>query len=191
MKIDSYDKVVRWSYKLASLWVKENLFPIGVVSSRKFENYKREGKYLPKNFPKKPDEYFKKKGVWKGWSDFLGKNGSYLEKPYLSYDEASKLCVRLGIKNSIEYRSWKNRPERLPARPDQYYKDQWASWSEFLGDVYKLPDRKVASKLKESDVRIIKHQLTLGISGSILARTFGVSEMQISRIKHGENWNNI
>ncbi len=191
MKIDSYDKVVKWSYKLASMWVKENLLPLGVISSRKFENYKRQGKYLPKNFPKKPDEYFKKGGVWKGWPDFLGKNGSHFEKIYFTYEEASKLCVRLGIKNSIEYRSWKNRPERLPARPDQYYKSQWSSWAQFLGDCYQLPERKVASKLKKSDVRIIKHQLTLGISGSILARTFGVSEMQISRIKHGENWNDI
>jgi len=30
--------------------------------------------------------------------------------------------------------------------------------------------------------------LALGVSGAILARTFGVSEMQISRIKNGENW---
>jgi hypothetical protein len=31
----------------------------------------------------------------------------------------------------------------------------------------------------------------MGISGAILAKTFRVSEMQISRIKRGENWNEI
>ena len=31
----------------------------------------------------------------------------------------------------------------------------------------------------------------MGISGAVLAKTFKVSEMQISRIKHGENWNDI
>ena len=31
----------------------------------------------------------------------------------------------------------------------------------------------------------------MGIPGAILARTFKVSEMQISRIKRGENWNEI
>jgi hypothetical protein len=33
--------------------------------------------------------------------------------------------------------------------------------------------------------------LNMGIPGAVLARTFKVSEMQISRIKHGENWNDI
>jgi hypothetical protein len=79
----------------------------------------------------------------------------------------------------------------LPARPDQYYKDTWEGWKSFLGNNYDLPERKVASKLSASDVRIIKHQLNLGVSGAILARTFGVSEMQISRIKHGENWTKV
>lgn len=191
MNIDSYDHVLKWSYKLASNWIKENLVPVGVNSSRKFETYKREGKYLPKNFPRKPDDYFKKLGVWRGWPDFFGKKGKHAEKNYYSYEEASVFCIRMGIKNSIEYRTWKNRPCRLPARPDQFYKCKWISWVEFLGDNYELPERKVASKLNEKDVRIIKHQLNMGISGSILAKNFGVSEMQISRIKHGENWEKV
>lgn len=191
MKIDSYDKVVKWSYKLASLWVKENLVPLGINSSRKFEKYKRQGNYLPKNFPKKPDDYFKKANVWEGWADFFGKASNHYEKQYLSYEQASSFCKKSGVKNSIEYRTWKRRPENLPARPDQYYKNEWINWGSFLGESYKLPKRNVASKLKESDVRIIKHQLGLGISGSLLARTFGVSEMQISRIKNGENWTKV
>jgi hypothetical protein len=191
MKIESYDNVVKWSYRLASMWVKEHLTALGVNSSRKFEAYKREGNYLPKNFPRKPDEYFKKAGVWQGWSDFFGKDGIHYDRQYLNYEEASRLCKRLGIKNSIEYRTWKNRPPKLPARPDQYYKENWKSWSDFLGESYELPERKVASKLNKNDVRIIKHQLAMGISGSILARTFGVSEMQISRIKNGENWTKV
>ncbi|MBN1117972.1 MAG: hypothetical protein JXA77_12240 [Bacteroidales bacterium] len=188
MKIESYDHIVKWSYKLASIWVQENLVPLGINSSRKFEQYKKEGKYIPKNFPRKPDEYFKKTNVWKGWTDFFGKDKDHIDKIYYSYEEASAICRKIGIHNSIEYRTWQNRPGKLPARPDQYYKEKWIGWSEFLGDTYNLPDRKVASKLSKSDVRIIKHQLNMGISGSILARNFGVSEMQISRIKNGENW---
>lgn len=191
MRIESYDNVVKWSYRLASMWVKEHLIPLGVNSSRKFESYKRDGNYLPKNFPRKPDEYFKKAEVWKGWSDFFGKEGIHFERNYLNYEEASRMCKRLGIKNSIEYRTWKNRPAKLPARPDQYYKEAWIGWSDFLGDSYELPERKVASKLNKNDVRIIKHQLNLGVSGSVLAKTFGVSEMQISRIKNGENWTKV
>ncbi len=191
MKIESYDNVLRWSYKLAREWVVDNLVPKGVSSSRKFDTYKRNGEYLPKNFPRKPDEYFKKKGVWPGWPDFFGKPDSHPESNYLSYTDASHLCQLRKVKNSIEYRTWTNRPANLPARPDQYYKELWDGWKEFLGNNYDLPERKVASKLKATDVRIIKHQLDLGVSGAVLARNFGVSEMQISRIKHGENWTKV
>jgi len=191
MIIESYDNVIRWSYKLAKTWVKDNLGPLGISSSRKFDAYKRSGQYLPKNFPRKPDEYFKKKESWKGWGDFFGKPDEYHEKAYLQYEEASEFCQKKHIKNSIEYRIWSNRPANLPARPDQYYKDKWQGWKTFLGNNYNLPERKVVSKLKISDVRIIKHQLAMGVPGAILARTFGVSEMQISRIKKGENWSKV
>jgi hypothetical protein len=188
IKIDSYDLVVKWSYKLARIWVIEHLIPQGINSSRKFDAYKKEGKYLPKTFPRKPDDYFRKSGVWKGWTDFFNKEGIRVERNYYTYIQASALCRQMGIKNSIDYRNWINRPEKLPARPDQYYKENWTSWQKFLGDSYSLPERQVFSKLKESDVRIIKHQLEMGISGAMLAKSFGVSEMQISRIKKGENW---
>ncbi len=191
MKIDSYDNVIRWSYKLAKTWIQEFLVPKGITSSRKFDSYKRSGEYLPKNFPRKPDEYFKKKHVWNGWPDFFGKPTGFTDNHYLSYEDASKFCRQKDIKNSIEYRTWNKRPVNLPARPDQYYKETWKGWKAFLGNNYDIPARKVASKLSTSDVRIIKHQLNLGVSGAILARTFGVSEMQISRIKHGENWTKV
>lgn len=188
MKIDSYDNVIKWSYKLAKTWTQDNLIPKGVNSSRKFDTYKRSQEYIPKNFPRKPDEYFKKKKVWKGWPDFFGKPEKYNERSYLSYNEASLHCQRKGLKNSIEYRTWTNKPSNLPARPDQFYKESWKGWEFFLGEHYNLPDKKVSSKLKTIDVRIIKHQLAMGVSGAVLARSFGVSEMQISRIKNGENW---
>ena len=191
MKIDSYDNVIKWSYKLAKTWTREFLVPRGITSSRKFDAYKRSGEYIPRNFPRKPDEYFKKKNVWEGWHDFFGKPAGFKDNHYLNYEDASKLCKQKGLKNSIEYRTWNKRPSNLPARPDQYYKDQWEGWKIFLGSNYDIPERKVASKLSASDVRIIKHQLNLGVSGAILARTFGVSEMQISRIKHGENWTKV
>ena len=191
MKIDSYDNIIKWSYKLARTWIQEFLVPKGITSSRKFDAYKRTGEYLPKNFPRKPDEYFKKKCVWKGWPDFLGKQEGNLNLHYLNYENALKFCRQKGIKNSIEYRTWKNRPLNLPARPDQYYKQKWQGWKIFLGNNYNIPERKIASKLSKSDVRIIKHQLNLGVPGAILARTFGVSEMQVSRIKHGENWTKV
>jgi hypothetical protein len=123
-----------------------------------------------------------------GLERFLWKRRSTCREGILPLSAGFDCLQANGIKNSIEYRTWAKRPDKLPARPDQYYRNEWSSWKSFLGEHYAIPKRQVYSKLKESDVRIIKHQLKLGVSGAALARTFGVSEMQISRIKKGENW---
>ena len=191
MQIDSFDNIRRWSYSLAKKWIKQHLIPKGVNSARKFELYKRQKNKLPKHFPKRPDDYFKKQDAWKGWDDFFDKTGTQPELSYFNYEVASTTCRNYGIRNSIEYRKWNNRPYRLPSRPDQFYKAEWKGWREFLGENYSVSERQIFSKLNESDVRIIKHQLKMGVSGTILAKSFGVSEMQISRIRKGVNWSEV
>ncbi len=191
IQIADYDAVIKWSYTLAKHWAIEKLVPEGVTSARKFEQYKRDGKYLPRNFPRLPDEYFKRRGSWKGWRDFLGHPAQNRKKPFLTYRDAARIVRLAGIRNCKDYRDWKNRPSNLPARPDLTY-EEWQNWEQFLGNSYvKPPNTKGGAKLKEMDVRIIKHQLNMGIPGAILAREFGVSEMQISRIKKGENWTEV
>ncbi len=46
------------------------------------------------------------------------------------------------------------------------------------------------SKLNKEDVKHIKKQIKMGIPLRTIARFFRVSEMQINRIKTGENWGN-
>ncbi len=46
------------------------------------------------------------------------------------------------------------------------------------------------SKLNSKDIKHIKKQIKLGIPLRRIAWVFGVSEMQINRIKTGENWGN-
>ncbi len=190
MHIDDYDAIISWSYSLAKKWVQDNLIPQGVTSKRKFEQYKQDGYYLPKYFPRIPDEYFKRRGSWQGWRNFFGYPEQKRGKHFVSYKDASRIAKMHRIKNCKEYRNWESRPANLPARPELYY-EEWTNWKDFLGNQYEKPKLRNASKLSISDIRIIKHQLKLGIPGSVLARTFGVSEMQISRIKKEENWSDI
>jgi len=190
IEFSDWDDVLKWSYSLASQYAIENLVPIGVTSARKFDAYKRSKKPLPRKFPRIPDEYFIRKGTWKGWGDFLGYPEHKKSKHYLNYRDASRVVRDIGIKNSKEYIRWKDRPLNLPSRPEYFYED-WKGWKDFLGSGYQPPDPRHYTKLKIADVRIIKHQLNMGVSGAILAKTFKVSEMQISRIKRGENWNDI
>ncbi len=190
LEFSDWDDVLKWSYSLASKYMIENLVPLGVTSARKFDAYKRAKKPLPRKFPRIPDEYFIRKGTWKGWSDFLGYPEHKKSKHYLNFRDASRIVREAGIRNSKEYLRWKDRPVTLPSRPEYFYKE-WITWKEFLGPAYQAPDPRHYTKLSITDVRIIKHQLNMGISGALLAKTFKVSEMQISRIKRGENWQEI
>jgi len=190
IEVSDWDNVVRWSYSLAKKYAMEKLVPQGVTSARKFDTFKRNLKPLPKRFPRIPDEYFTRKGTWKGWRDFLGNPNQKRSRHYLSFKDAARVAREAGIKNSKEYLQWKERPANLPARPE-YFFVEWDGWKDFLGTSYQAPDPRHYTKLSISDVRIIKHQLNMGVSGAVLARTFKVSEMQISRIKRGENWNDI
>lgn len=190
IEVENWDDVLKWSYNLARKYVIENIVPQGVTSARKFEAYKRNKKPLPRKFPRIPDEYFIRKGSWKGWRDFLGYPNQKKSRNFLGYQDAARVTRNASIRNSKEYLNWKDRPTNLPARPEYFYKE-WNGWKHFLGSKFEKPNPRHYTKLKEADVRIIKHQLKMGIAGAVLARTFNVSEMQISRIKRGENWEDI
>jgi DNA-directed RNA polymerase specialized sigma subunit len=47
------------------------------------------------------------------------------------------------------------------------------------------------SKLKESDISLLKSMLQRGIVQAKIAKMFCISEMQVTRIKRGENWGHI
>ncbi len=47
------------------------------------------------------------------------------------------------------------------------------------------------SKLKESDVALLKSMLERGVVQSKIAKLFRISEMQVTRIKRGENWGHV
>ena len=190
IEVEDWNIVLKWSYNLARKFVIDNLVPQGVTSARKFDAYKKSKKPLPKKFPRIPDEYFIRKGTWKGWRNFLGYPDQKKSRNFLGYKDAERVARNSDIKNSKGYLSWKERPSNMPARPEYFYKE-WKGWKDFLGEKFQKPNPRHYAKLSEADVRIIKHQLRMGISGAVLARTFKVSEMQISRIKRGENWNEI
>jgi DNA-directed RNA polymerase specialized sigma subunit len=47
------------------------------------------------------------------------------------------------------------------------------------------------SKLKEQDVILLKSMLHRGITQAKIAKLFCISEMQVTRIKRGENWGHV
>ncbi len=57
-------------------------------------------------------------------------------------------------------------------------------------NLFVVEKKYINSKLNSKDIKHIKKQIKLGIPLRRIAWVFGVSEMQINRIKTGENWGN-
>jgi hypothetical protein len=65
----------------------------------------------------------------------------------------------------------------------------WANQGEAQTHNHKIGKLKPTyAKLTREHVDFIRSQLKKGIPGSILAKQFNISEMQITRIKRHENW---
>lgn len=66
--------------------------------------------------------------------------------------------------------------------------------SERLKIIYNDPNRPkviTQNKLKEQDVRVIKSMLLRGVPNVTIAKMFCISDMQVTRIKRGENWGHV
>ena len=58
-------------------------------------------------------------------------------------------------------------------------------------NIVKRPKIVSNSKLKEKDIVLIKTMLQRGVTQLIIAKMFRISDMQVSRIKRGENWGHV
>ncbi len=82
---------------------------------------------------------------------------------------------------------------------NSYLNLKWSSKSESYKRMHKRlqEERKkkgkvvTYSKLKPDEVALIKSMIERGVKQKLIAKMFCVSEMQITRIKRGENWNEI
>lgn len=62
-----------------------------------------------------------------------------------------------------------------------------------LQEINKIKNKGIIrnSKLKPEDVERLKSMLEKGIKQNVIAKLFSISEMQVTRIKRGENWAKI
>lgn len=193
---DDVDSIVTWSYSLAREWAIDHLVPKGILSNIKLQEYIKQGNYLPKHYPRGVQQYYRRRGAWVSWENFFNREGKYYSVKYdllyLDFEEAKKVVQANKITSSTHLLTWKDRPKNIPDQPHKIYKE-WVSWKDFFGEHHGAVNNRLGmnGKLKEKDVRIIKHQLKLGVPSNALAKMFKVSEMQIFRIKSGENWGHV
>jgi len=75
--------------------------------------------------------------------------------------------------------------DRIKSKGD--YEPNNCRWA----DHFQQARNTITSKLKERDVADIKRRLSIGESGSSLAREFGVKQSTVSRIQLGKTWANV
>ncbi len=84
---------------------------------------------------------------------------------------------------------------------NHYSNLQWLTKKESITRMFKYLSLKsqkrpkkiqiVNAKINEDDVRKLKKMLEGGVRQNIIAKLFNISEMQVTRIKRGENWGHI
>ncbi|MFM1755392.1 MAG: hypothetical protein RL621_296, partial [Bacteroidota bacterium] len=89
----------------------------------------------PKDIPAIPSRAYK--DVWKGYGDWLGtgKKAS-IDIEYKKFEDARNFIRSKKLKSNIEYSQWAktlDKPEDIPATPQNVYADQWISWGDWLG----------------------------------------------------------
>ena len=110
---------------------------LGLKSVKQWDNWCKSGQ-KPDDIPARPNNTYKEQ--WKGWGDWLGTGTIALQnKVYRSFEEAHEYVMQLGFKTREEYSKWcksGQKPDDIPARPNNTYKEQWKGWGDWLGTGY-------------------------------------------------------
>jgi predicted helicase len=79
------------------------------------------------------ENFFMKRGVWKGWFDFL----NYDSYPFIqSKTEWDKYCIYNDIKTIFDYKNWCKRDNVLPPHPDVMYKFAFTNLQQELDKIW-------------------------------------------------------
>ena len=114
--------------------------PVKIKSLTEFE---KNTHLINKKYPKNPYEYFKRKGEWVSWGDFLStgtiQDNKKTEK-YFSYNKAKIYLKQKKFRYMKEYHNFirEEKIDFLPYRADRFYVGKgWKSWMDFLGTIKK------------------------------------------------------
>ena len=100
--------------------LKKEVQKAGIKSAEKYRLKRKP------HWPSAPNRNYKDK--WISWYDLFGKKDKKID---ISLGQLKKEVQKLTIKNQEEY--YLKRKPRWPSVPEQYYKDEWINWCDFLG----------------------------------------------------------
>jgi predicted helicase len=99
-------------------YVKELNKQLNIQSKEQYADKVIKDKH--KNYIENPEEYFKLKGVWSNWYDFIGVN---TKKFIQDKNDWINFCKENNVKSLEDYNELCNLYEELPLSPIDFYKD--------------------------------------------------------------------
>ena len=107
------------------------------MSSHEWKEWCKSGE-KPNDIPANPPRTYKQQ--WESWGHWLG-TGRLADqyKVYRTFEDARKYVHGLKLKNIDQWKNWcksGQKPDDIPARPDNTYKEQWKDWGDWLGTGY-------------------------------------------------------
>jgi len=118
------------SFEDAKTYVKSQ----NIKNLKEWQDWVKSSK-KPKDIPAIPSRTYK--DVWKGYGDWLGtgKKAS-IDIEFKKFEDARNFVRSKKLKSNIEYSQWAktlDKPEDIPATPQNVYADDWISWGDWLG----------------------------------------------------------
>lgn len=125
---------------------REHVRRLNFVTKREYLVWAKSDK-RPKNIPHNAQEIFKKRGNWINWYDWLvgsprltdkefNRKYEIKDKPkqYVSFLVARDMARDLNLNSKEEWYQYvkDNKPEGIPIKPQEFYKELWTDWNDFL-----------------------------------------------------------
>jgi len=89
---------------------------------------------------------------WKGWGDWLGTfNVANTKREFKNFTEARSYVRSLNFLGKEEFSKWaasEARPKDIPASPTYTYRENWISWSDWLGSYAKWTKKALIGFIK-------------------------------------------
>ena len=112
---------------------------MGLKSKREWREW---CKSKPDNIPTSPKRIYE--DDWISWGDWFGTT-------FRSFQDARKLARSLGLKSVTEWKKWcTDKPYDIPYAPDQAYKNEWVSWSDWLNTTIVANSKKTFLPFQEA-----------------------------------------
>ena len=133
-RIEFFGKGRVFKVNLSYNQLKKKVSKYNLKSVKAWEEFVKSKKF-PSNFPKTPQNVYKKKGEWKGFHDFLNiPNFSTGSRNYYPLEKLKEIAKKNKIYSQNEYKIFygKAKNPRIPFKPYDVFKNEWKGWPDFF-----------------------------------------------------------